>query len=236
MSQNKTDLPSNEPNPVVTEPPEAADQSAEVHAAGWGRGKKSAQSDVPQGQADDAIDAYVQETARAQQDDATAAADDVDTLREALVRKVEEAERYRDQALRAAAEADNVRKRSQRDVEAARKFALEKFAGELLGVRDSLDMGLKASADEQADLKHVIEGMELTARMLASAMEKFGVEIVNPEGEVFDPELHEAVSTQQTDAQAPNTVVAVVQKGYTLNGRVLRAAMVVVAQAPSDKA
>lgn len=157
-------------------------------------------------------------------------AEDTTALREALQQAVDEADRYRDQALRAAAETENVRKRAQRDVESARKYALEKFATELLGVRDSLEMGLNASEAAQADIGKLTEGMELTSRMLASAMEKFGVEVINPEGEAFDPELHEAVSTHETDSQAPNTVVSVVQKGYTLNGRVLRAAMVVVAK------
>ncbi|MDN5782187.1 MAG: nucleotide exchange factor GrpE, partial [Luteimonas sp.] len=169
-------------------------------------------------------------------DDDAAEQDQMEALREALVQKSEEAERFRDQALRAAADADNARKRAQREVDAARKFALEKFCRELLAVRDSLDMGLKAGAEDSADLGTVVEGMELTGRMLATAMEKFGVEVVNPQGEAFDPELHEAVSVQETDAQPPNSVVTVIQKGYTLNGRVLRAAMVVVAQAPNGKA
>src|SRR5699024_635396 len=172
----------------------------------------------------------------AAQPDADVQSEDVAALREALQQAEEEAEQNRDQALRAAAEADNVRKRAQRDVDAARKFALEKFVIELLGVRDSLDMGLKASEEQGADADKLAEGMELTGRMLATAMEKFGVEQVNPEGETFDPEQHEAVSMQETDAQGPNTVVSVMQKGYTLNGRVLRAAMVVVAKAPADGA
>lgn len=226
MSQNKTDLPDQEPNSAATDTPEnAAAQAANT------------EGHAPSAAADNAAGAYAEEAARAQDDVETEAAeelDDLDSMRQALALKADEAERNRDQALRAKAEADNVRKRAQRDVEAARKFALEKFAGELLGVRDSLEMGLKASAEEQADLDKVVEGMELTNRMLAGAMEKFGVEVVNPEGEIFDPEVHEAVSMQPTDAQEPNTVATVVQKGYTLNGRVLRAAMVVVAQAPNQ--
>ncbi|KEZ76957.1 nucleotide exchange factor GrpE [Salinisphaera hydrothermalis] len=145
-----------------------------------------------------------------------------------------EAEQYRDQAVRAAAELENVRKRAQRDVESARKFAIEKFASELLGVRDSLELGLKAAEDNHGDFDKLKEGMEMTNRMLASSMEKVGIEPINPEGETFNPEYHEAVSTQPTDELAPNTVASVMQKGYTLNGRVLRAAMVTVAKPAGD--
>lgn len=209
MSQDKTDLPGNEPNPAATEPAAATSNDATL-----------SDNDV------DTADAVVAD------DGVADATDDLETLRAALVQKAAEADKCRDQALRAAAETENIRKRAQRDVAAAHKFALEKFANELLGVRDSLDMGLKAAAEDGADLAKVVEGMELTGRMLASAMEKFGVEVVNPQGETFDPELHEAVSMQATAEHPANSVVAVVQKGYTLNGRVLRAAMVVVASAP----
>lgn len=148
----------------------------------------------------------------------------------------EEAERCREQALRAHAELENVRKRAERDVANAHKFALERFAGELLGVRDSLEMGLSAAEDDGADATKLHEGMELTRRMLAQAMEKFGVEAVNPEGEAFNPDFHEAISTQPTSDVAPNTVVQVVQRGYLLNGRVLRPAMVVVSKAADEDA
>lgn len=162
--------------------------------------------------------------------------DDPAALQAALQQAREQVEQHREQALRAAAESQNIRKRAQRDVEAARKFALEKFATELLAVRDSLELGLAAGDNEQTDAAKLVEGMQLTERMLANAMDKFGVERVNPLGEAFNPELHEAVSMQETDSQAANTVVTVMQNGYTLNGRVLRAAMVVVAKAPSGDA
>ncbi|WP_423823781.1 nucleotide exchange factor GrpE [Salinisphaera sp. SPP-AMP-43] len=141
-----------------------------------------------------------------------------------------EAEQYREQAVRAQAEMENIRKRSQRDVDSARKFAIEKFASELLGVRDSLELGLQAAEDNHGDFDKLKEGMDMTYRMLASSMEKVGIETINPEGETFNPEYHEAVATQPTDEMAPNTVASVMQKGYTLNGRVLRAAMVTVAK------
>ncbi len=156
----------------------------------------------------------------------------IDELQQALDQAQAEAEQYREQAVRAVAEMENVRKRAQRDVDAARKFALEKFASDLLAVRDSLEMGLRAAEEKGGDKDKLAEGMELTARMFASSMEKFGVEPINPVGETFNPEFHEAVTTKESDEQAPNTVADVMQKGYTLNGRVLRAAMVVVTKAP----
>ena len=159
---------------------------------------------------------------------------ETDELQAELEQAQAEAGQYRDQAIRAKAEMENVRKRAQRDVESARKFALEKFATDLLGVRDSLELGLKAAEESSGDFTKVKEGMDMTARMLISSMEKVGIEPVDPQGESFNPEFHEAVSTQPTAEQAPNTVASVMQKGYTLNGRVLRAAMVTVAKAPAD--
>ena len=167
--------------------------------------------------------------------DAVLAGDqDVETLAAELEAARADAEKYRDQAVRAAAEMENIRTRSQRDVEAAKKFAIEKFATELLGVRDSLELGLKAAEDNAGDFDKLKEGMDMTQRMLASSMEKVGIEAINPEGETFNPEFHEAVSTQPTDELPANSVAAVMQKGYTLNGRVLRAAMVTVAK-PADQ-
>lgn len=157
---------------------------------------------------------------------------DEETLAAELEELRAEAEKYRDEMLRARAEADNVRKRAERDVEAARKFALERFATELLGVRDSLEMGLQAAEQASGSPDKLKEGMDLTARMLAQAMEKFGIEPLDPEGETFDPSYHEAMSTRESGEHEPNTVLAVMQKGYLLNGRVLRPAMVVVSRRP----
>lgn len=136
-------------------------------------------------------------------------------------------------ALRAQAEADNVRRRAERDVESAHKYALERFVNELLPVKDSLEMGEAAARNDGADLARVREGLELTARMLASAIGKFGVVEVNPVGQKFSPEYHQAMSMQELPDAAPNTVVAVYQKGYLLNERLIRPAMVVVASASS---
>lgn len=146
---------------------------------------------------------------------------------EAAKSKAEENwERY----LRAAAEVENIRKRSARDVEQARKFALENFARDLLDVRDSLEMGLEAA--ESADANAIAEGSAATLRLLATTFERYGVAVVDPEGEPFDPELHEAMSMVPAPDTEPGSVVNVIQKGYTLNGRLLRPARVIVAAEP----
>ena len=132
-----------------------------------------------------------------------------------------------DRYVRAAAELENVRKRAQRDVENARKFALERFGKELLAVRDTLEMGLAAA--ENASVESLLEGKTATLKLLATTMQQFGIEQVDPAGEPFDPELHEAISMQPSDDVEPGSVVTVVQKGYALNGRLLRPAMVIVA-------
>jgi molecular chaperone GrpE len=130
--------------------------------------------------------------------------------------------------LRAVAETDNVRKRAQREVESASRYAIDRFAGELLEVRDSLELGLAAGAG--ADPARLLEGMEATLRLLDKAFEKSGLSVVDPRGEAFNPELHEAIATLQSAEQPAGTVLNVVQKGYVLNGRLLRPARVIVAR------
>ena len=139
-----------------------------------------------------------------------------------------------DKYLRTAAELENVRKRAARDVEHARKFALERFATELLAVRDSLDAGLEAA--EQADADALREGSEATLKLLAKVMGQFGVEELDPLGEPFDPNFHEAMTMQPSADMEPGSVMVVLQKGYTLNGRLLRPARVVVAAEATDSA
>lgn len=134
--------------------------------------------------------------------------------------------------LRAAAELENVRKRAARDVENARKFALERFARELLEVCDSLEMGLAAGAEAGADA--LLTGSRATLKQLVTKLEQFGVAEVDPLGEPFDPELHEAMTMQPSAGAEPGSVLNVFQKGYTLNGRLLRPARVVVAQDPPE--
>jgi molecular chaperone GrpE len=150
------------------------------------------------------------------------AADPEVTLADLQAKADENWERY----LRAAAETENVRKRATRDVENAHKFALERFGKELLGVKDTLEMGIAADG---ASVESLIEGSNATLKLLGSTLERFGIVEVDPAGEPFDPEFHEAISMQPSDDVEPNSVVAVVQKGYTLNGRLLRPAMVIVA-------
>jgi molecular chaperone GrpE len=142
------------------------------------------------------------------------------------------ADAHWDQVVRLQAEMDNLRKRSERDLANAHKFALERFASELLPVKDSLEMGLAAFATEAADPEKLKEGVDLTLQMLVTAMEKSDIREVNPENESFNPDFHQAMSIQERDDVAPNTVVTVVQKGYLLHDRLIRPAMVIVSRAP----
>ena len=139
-----------------------------------------------------------------------------------------------DRYLRAAAEVENVRKRAVRDIEHARRFALEGFTRELLAVKDSLEMGLAAA--ESADAAALTEGSAATLKLLTGVLEQVGVEVVDPEGEPFDPEVHEAMSMQPSAEVEPGSVLNVIQKGYTLNGRLLRPARVIVASEVPDEA
>ena len=138
-----------------------------------------------------------------------------------------------DKYLRAAAELENVRKRATRDVENAHRFALERFCSELLAVKDSLEMGLAAA--DKADAQSLLEGKKATLKLLTATMERFGVVELNPEGEPFDPQEHEAMTMQPSADVEPGSVLTVFQKGYALNGRLLRPARVVVASDPAEK-
>jgi molecular chaperone GrpE len=153
----------------------------------------------------------------------------VAALRNELEQVRADNESQREQALRAVAEADNVRKRAQRDLDKAHKFALERFVTELLPVKDSLELGLAAARDS-ANVDDLIEGTQMTLRMLCTAIEKFGVREIHPVGEPFDPQLHQAMTTRDADGQPAGTVLEVVQKGYSLNERLVRPAMVVVSK------
>ena len=135
-----------------------------------------------------------------------------------------------DRALRAQAELENVRRRLERDLQNAHKFALERFVSELLPVKDSLELGLAASTEKGASPASIAQGVELTLRMLEQAMEKFGITVVDPAGNPFDPEFHQAMTMQESDVAESGTVLTVVQKGCLLNGRLVRPAMVIVAK------
>lgn len=138
----------------------------------------------------------------------------------------------KDSVIRAMADADNARKRAQGEIDKARKFALEKFAGELLPVADNLERALQVANPEDEAIKPVLEGVELTLKSFVSTIEKFGMTVIDPQGQPFNPEQHQAMSMQENAELPPNTVMAVMQKGYELNGRLLRPAMVMVTRAP----
>lgn len=137
----------------------------------------------------------------------------------------------KDSVIRAKAEVDNVRRRAAQDVEKARKFALEKFAGEMLSTVDNLERALQSIDKEDESNKSIIEGIELTYQGLLASLEKFSIVAVDPQDQPFNPELHQAMSMQEVEGVAPNTVIAVMQKGYELNGRLIRPAMVMVSKA-----
>ncbi|WP_338670865.1 nucleotide exchange factor GrpE [Pantoea dispersa] len=137
----------------------------------------------------------------------------------------------RDAQLRAQAEIENIRRRAEMDVEKAHKFALEKFANELLPVIDSLERALEVADKENTELASMIEGIELTLKSLLGAVRKFGVEVVGETNVPFNPDVHQAMSMIESEEVAPNHVLMVMQRGYTLNGRLLRPAMVAVSKA-----
>jgi len=182
-----------------------------------------------------------EETSRAiTHDEATVpdgAADSVNSASEvaALTEQLAQAERKAaenwDRAVRMQAEMENLKRRVQKDVENAHKFALENFARELLPVLDSLELGIQASTGEVTEVVKLREGMELTLKQFHAALAKFNIEIIDPVGQAFNPECHQAMSMQATAQVDPNTILAVFQKGYALNGRLLRPAMVVVSKA-----
>ncbi|HEH9426626.1 TPA: nucleotide exchange factor GrpE [Aeromonas sobria] len=137
----------------------------------------------------------------------------------------------RERAIRAVAEMENHRRRAAQDVEKAHKFALEKFAGELLPVLDNLERAIELADKENEALKPMIEGVELTLKSMQSGVAKFGLVALDPTNQPFDPNAHQAMSMVPSADVAPNTVIAVMQKGYELNGRVIRPAMVMIAKA-----
>lgn len=149
------------------------------------------------------------------------------TTPEARIAELEQAlEEAKAQVLYVKAEGENIRRRATDDIDKARKFALEKFSGELLAVKDSLDAALAIDSSDVASYKN---GVDLTAKQLLSVFEKFNIAEINPVNEKFDPNKHQAISAVESDLEA-NTVVSVLQKGYTLNERVLRPALVMVAK------
>ncbi|MCT4700555.1 nucleotide exchange factor GrpE [Enterobacteriaceae bacterium H20N1] len=149
-----------------------------------------------------------------------------------LTAQLEEVQqRERDSLLRTKAEMENLRRRTELDIEKAHKFALDKFVNELLPVIDSLDRALEVADKSNPDLAAMVEGIELTQKSMLDVVRKFGVEVVGDINVPFNPDVHQAIAMVESEEVAPNHVLMVMQKGYTLNGRTIRAAMVSVAKA-----
>jgi molecular chaperone GrpE len=154
---------------------------------------------------------------------------ELERLQMALTEAEERGKSHWEQYLRAVADLENVRKRAQRDIEAANRYGLEKFAGELLPVQDSLELAVQ-NAGKTADLRTLVQGQEATLKLLLKALDKIGVKVINPLGEPFDPARHEAMLAQESATAEPNSVLQVVQPGYEINGRLLRPARVIVSK------
>ncbi|RMG34627.1 MAG: nucleotide exchange factor GrpE [Gammaproteobacteria bacterium] len=192
-------------------------------------------SDVNKTEADapaegDAFEEELQEV-EAESAEAEQSAEELNRLLQAARAKADE---HYDRLARAHAEMENLKRRHAQELEKAHKYALEKFVKELLGVWDSLELGHAAAQDENADVAKLREGTELTLKMLVDVMGKFGVEQIDPRDQPFDPEYHQAMATVPRDDVPPNTVVDVIQKGYALNGRLVRPALVAVSKAPEE--
>ena len=159
--------------------------------------------------------------------------DDIVKIEEHLQQQLALAEKKAEEnwelLLRTKAEMDNLRKRTEKDLENAHKYGMEKFVNEMLPVKDSMELGLAA---EDVTVESLHEGMKLTMNMFNATFEKIGVKELNPLNEPFDPELHQAMTMQEVDNVEPNTVIAVMQKGYLLNDRLVRPAMVMLSKKP----
>jgi molecular chaperone GrpE len=158
--------------------------------------------------------------------------DEISQLRGELDAAREQLVQQREQVLRAAAELDNIRKRATRDVEQAHRYALEKFVQEVLPAVDGLEMAVATSA--KADVASLASGQQATLKLLQKALERFAVVTLDPQGEPFDPARHEAMAMQESPTAEPHSVLQVVQRGYELNGRLLRPARVIVARGPEN--
>lgn len=170
------------------------------------------------------------------EEEISASEGDADAMSSELAVLQKKADEHYDQLVRAHAEIENLKRRHTQELEKAHKYALDKFVGELLTIWDSLELGLQAAQNDETDVASLREGTELTVKMFGDVMEKFNVERINPEGEAFNPEFHQAMSMVPNAEMAPNTVMAVMQKGVSLNGRLIRPAMVVVSQAMPEAA
>ncbi len=175
-----------------------------------------------------------QETADQPQSAPPEESEELAVLRDQLAAAEKKAEENWDKLLRAQAELENLRRRMEREVQNAQKYSIEKFAKELLAVMDSLELGLQA-AIETDEVEKIREGMELTLKQLLTVFDRFNIQPIDPVGEPFNPDYHQAMATEEVKGVEPDTVVKVFQKGYLLNDRLIRPALVVVAKAPSEE-
>lgn len=152
-------------------------------------------------------------------------------LEAALLTSEAKVKEQQDSVLRARADIDNMRRRTEQEIDKARKFALNKFAEELLPVIDNMERAIEMADKSDEAIKPMLEGVELTLKTMTDTVEKFGLKQIDPMGEAFNPEFHQAMSIQESAEHEPNTVILVMQKGYELNGRVVRPAMVMVSKA-----
>ena len=182
------------------------------------------------------VDETVENVEAILEEEISASEGDADVMFSELAVLQKKADEHYDQLVRAHAEIENLKRRHTQELEKAHKYALDKFVGELLTIWDSLELGLQAAQNDEADVASLREGTELTVKMFGDVMEKFNVERINPEGEAFNPEFHQAMSMVPNAEMAPNTVMAVMQKGVSLNRRLIRPAMVVVSQAMPEAA
>ncbi|EMH4165329.1 nucleotide exchange factor GrpE [Pluralibacter gergoviae] len=188
---------------------------------------------TPEGQAPEEFIKEQQEEVEAVEPEATAEQVDPrdETIANLEAQLTEAQNRERDSLMRAKAEMENLRRRTEQDIEKAHKFALEKFVNDLLPVIDSLDRALEVADKNNADLAPMVEGIELTLKSMLDVVRKYGVEVVGDTNVPMDPNVHQAIAMVESEEVAPGNVLMVMQKGYTLNGRTIRAAMVSVAKA-----
>jgi len=184
------------------------------------------QSETPQAAAEAAEQAPT--------DDPQGERQSVDELSQELEEAQGKVKEYWEQILRLKAEIENNRKRCEREVEQAHKYAVKNFVEALLPVTDSLELGIQASEQENATLETIREGMQMTMDLFKKILKQHGIEEIHPIGEKFNPEHHQAMSQQESSEHEPNTVLSVMQKGYLLNDRLVRPAMVVVSKAKSS--
>jgi molecular chaperone GrpE len=182
-------------------------------------------------QAEPAETAQAEDTSPEQSADTEADTANGGDLEQALEAALTEAQNAKDDLLRVQAEMQNLRRRTEQDIEKAHKYGQEKFSIELLAVMDNLERSLEAASNSEDEaIKSIREGVDLTLKGFVDCFTKFNIEVVDPLGEPFDPQLHQAMSIQENAEVEPNTVTAVMQKGYTLHGRVIRPAMVMVSK------